>query len=77
MNLAISALAALVVLSLPSNVEIKDGAQSARPCKYEDSVSCVWDARHMGNGEGKSFRSNAEGKITFINHKRAHSLLNR
>lgn len=30
-------------------------------CKYEDGSgqrrTCVWDARHMGNGEGRSFLS--------------------
>ena len=45
------------------------------PCKYEDSVSCVWDARHMGNGQGRSFWTDAGGHIHFISHHRAHVLM--
>lgn len=25
------------------------------PCKMEDSRNCYWDARHRGNGKGRSF----------------------
>lgn len=45
----------------------------ATVCKYEDSRNCVWDARHRGNGEGRSF-INRNGKITFISHRAAHAL---
>lgn len=31
-----------------------DGA-ILRPCKYEDSENCVWNAQVRGNGEGHSF----------------------
>lgn len=44
-------------------------------CVYEDSVDCVWDARHMGNGEGKSFRVGPKGTVTYIPHGRAHRLV--
>lgn len=47
-----------------------------RPCKFEDSTFCVWDARHMGNGEGKSFMTTKKGKVIFISHRLAHRLLN-
>lgn len=46
-----------------------------RPCKYEDSNNCFWDARHMGNGSGRSFLVNREGKVTYISHRRAHWML--
>lgn len=50
-------------------------AAPTTPCEYEDSNYCVWDAKHMGNGEGKSFISTRTGKIKFITHRRAHRLL--
>lgn len=28
---------------------------TVRPCAYEDSVNCAWNAGTMGNGEGHSF----------------------
>lgn len=46
------------------------------PCEYEDSIGCVWDARHMGNGVGDSFFANRSG-VHYISHARAHSMLNR
>lgn len=35
---------------------------------------CVWDARHQGNGIGKSFRTRQDGTVKFIKHHRAHRL---
>lgn len=46
-----------------------------RPCKYEDSINCVWDARHMGNGIGHSFWTGKHGKVHYISHRRAHHLI--
>lgn len=43
-------------------------------CFYEDSKNCVWDAKHMGNGEGRSFVINRTGKLTFVPHRVAHLL---
>jgi len=45
------------------------------PCEYEDSVSCVWDAETMGNGQGQSFVSDKDGNITYIGSAEARSLL--
>jgi len=45
------------------------------PCGYEDSVNCVWDAKHMGNGEGKSFFTKENGKSVRIPHSIAHFLI--
>ena len=50
------------------------GAHSADLCEYEDSVQCVWDAKHMGNGYGRSFRVNRQGDIFYISHQKAHHL---
>jgi hypothetical protein len=47
-----------------------------RPCKFEDSKNCVWDARHRGNGEGSSFVVSKRGKVVRVTHKLAHGLLN-
>lgn len=56
-----------------------------QPCEFEDSTDCVWDARHMGNGVGRSFvvREYRSGPfdlfalttVTYVSHARAHCLL--
>lgn len=48
-----------------------------QPCLYEDSINCIWDAKHRGNGKGKSFKATKKGKIKYISHRKAHRLLNR
>lgn len=45
----------------------------ATVCKHEDSHNCVWDAKHSGNGQGRSF-IDRHGKVTFISHRAAHAL---
>ncbi|MCA9764234.1 MAG: hypothetical protein KC544_14025 [Gemmatimonadetes bacterium] len=51
-----------------------------RPCPSEDAAgvrACVWDARHMGNGKGRPFlwvRASG-GRVVFLTHRQAHSLL--
>lgn len=45
---------------------------ATRPCKFEDSHSCVWDAKHRGNGKGRSFIANGEGDIKYVSHRIAH-----
>jgi hypothetical protein len=45
------------------------------PCKYEDGPGrCVWDAKHMGNGEGHSVLIRRDGTVVPITHRRAHRL---
>lgn len=45
-------------------------------CSSEDQQTpCVWDARHMGNGKGSSFRVSKEGFWIKVSHLRAHRLL--
>lgn len=50
-------------------------------CVAEDGsgqARCVWDARHMGNGEGQSVVIRHGGTddmtVTVVTHKRAHRL---
>lgn len=31
------------------------GFINIQPCQYEDSSNCYWDAKTMGNGQGRSF----------------------
>lgn len=42
----------------------------------EGGTRCVWDARHMGNGSGRSFFVNASG-VHYVSHARAHSMVTR
>ena len=48
---------------------------NARPCPYEDSRSCVWDARHRGNGLGRSFAVDRRGGVHVVSHRTAHRAL--
>ena len=45
------------------------------PCPTEDSVNCVWDAVHRGNGQGKSLFVGRAGVAHPIPHHIAHSLV--
>lgn len=63
-----------------ASVALAPSATAAAPhtaCEYEDSTNCVWDARHMGNGIGRSFIVHEDGSVTYVSHRRAHRLLNR
>lgn len=67
--------ALLIALSMQSPSELPVD----RPCKYEDSTNCVWDAKHMGNGGGRSFVATGprfNPTITFVSHRLAHRMLN-
>lgn len=66
---------ALAVASMAVASPAEAGPHMPRPCKYEDSNNCFWDARHMGNGRGKSFIVNRAGEVTYISHRRAHRML--
>lgn len=55
---------------------------AAPACEYEDGSSqrvCVWDAAHSGNGIGRSVvirhGGTDRGTVTFVSHRRAHSLI--
>lgn len=38
------------------------------PCQSEDSVGCYWDAKRMGNGEGRSFYTFRLGKSECVRY---------
>lgn len=71
----IIALAAIAVAASLIQMPSADAGRRsiATVCKYEDSRNCVWDAKHRGNGQGRSF-INRNGKVTFISHRAAHAL---
>lgn len=75
--IAISMLAAAtgttIATALPTEQASAGRHSIATVCKYEDSRNCVWDAKHRGNGKGRSF-INRNGKVTFISHRAAHAL---
>lgn len=59
-----------------------EGRDRTPPCKFEDGsgqVRCVWDARHMGNGQGQSLLIKRGGEddaeYIRISHRRAHRLM--
>lgn len=70
----------------PSPAPVPDHtAGRVAPCRDDSGSSrrrvCVWDARHMGNGRGRSFYAyrNAFGGdpvIRYVSHRRAHRALN-
>ena len=45
------------------------------PCGQEDDLDCVWDARHRGNGMGRSFYVGVYGQQWDLPHHIAHYLL--
>lgn len=50
-------------------------APKFQPCEEGVDVGkCVWDARHMGNGKGRSYKIRWNGEQQFISHRRAHQL---
>jgi hypothetical protein len=69
-------LAATIGAGTPSSAQ----AAEFRPCKYEDGSGqkgpCVWDARHMGNGSGRSYIVWSEDEYERVSHRLAHQLLN-
>lgn len=74
--------AVAVILGCLGSAATMPTARAATPdkpmaaCQYEDSPGpCVWDARHMGNGEGSSFVRRPAGHVKYVSHKRAHKLL--
>lgn len=66
----LATLATLATLAAPAPVD------ATPPCVTEDSTGrCVWDARHLGNGTGRSFVVRASGRVVYVTHARAHLLL--
>lgn len=73
----IFALAGATLTMVPANAT-EDLPFTWTACEYEDQgTPCVWDARHMGNGKGSSFKVSKEGFWIKITHAKAHTLLQR
>jgi lysophospholipase L1-like esterase len=68
-----------VVAALLAVVGLAPSADAARTpqraCKTMKSTSCVYDARHMGDGHGRSFWVGKNGKRHFIAHAQAHGIV--
>lgn len=69
-----------VIVALVATVAFGGTAHAAtarphKPCVYEDSSWCVWDAVHMGNGGGRSYWSDRHGRTHYVSHRTAHRLL--
>lgn len=48
-------------------VELNNGAAyKLRPCRFEDSRGCYWDAATRGNGRGRSFVV-VSGRVLYVN----------
>lgn len=77
MRTSIGALVAVVALLSGSQTPAAAGHDWQLPhCSGGEAAGtrCVWDATHMGNGEGRSFRVNRAGEVKRISHARAHAL---
>jgi hypothetical protein len=74
-GLAAGSLAVQVAMPAPAQAASVVPDSVRVPCQQEDSNGCVWDARHMGNGYGDSFRVTRAGRVIYISHHRAHALL--
>ena len=83
-NFITALIAAAILILFFVAIDSADAApadRNWRECIYEDGSGqrrCIWDAIHMGNGEGDSFISREFGDdIRYISHRRAHRLLYR
>lgn len=77
--------AALVIAAVPTAAyaAIQAAPRPLKPCATEGAQGpCVWDATHMGNGEGTSFivlpptANYPDGRVVYLSHREAHDLLN-
>ena len=67
---------AALAFNVVDTTQAHAAARKWQPCLNDsDSVNCVWDARHMGNGNGRSYLATRKGRIVHITHQRAHRLL--
>lgn len=81
-------LATALAASLALGAGVATAGEDMRPgadypnCVLEDgsspdgngTVDCVWDARHQGNGIGRSFIHTRTGRVIYIPHRFAHAL---
>lgn len=67
----IALLAAALVASV---LTASPAAAYWKACKNDEPVGgpCVWDAKHMGNGTGQSFKVRSNGTVVNLTHRQAH-----
>lgn len=71
----IAAAAALTLTTPAASAATGDPLPSQRACAQEDSTDCVWDAIHMGNGQGKSFWAKpTQDERVYYSHAIVHRL---
>lgn len=73
-RIALAASAAMLALTMtPATAQDAPTPKwMTRPCKWEDSVNCYWDASTAGNGKGHSFYAicgNGTTAIVYTNRK--------
>jgi hypothetical protein len=73
-SLASTALSA-ISLDLPAANANAAPRTEYMPCGAEDDNNCIWDAKHMGNGEGHSYFARPDGTVLYLDHHIAHALL--
>lgn len=75
--LALALLAPVAAADAPASSSVAGVA----PCRFEDGsgqARCVWDARHRGNGIGRSLivtRVGDRETFVYVSHARAHRLV--
>lgn len=86
MNRTATILAGIALAVIPATAyaaSLEPSGRNLKPCANEGSRGpCVWDAVHMGNGEGQSFvvlpptSQQPDGRVVNVSHREAHELLN-
>lgn len=65
-----TALATIVTLSAALSASVAaqnvQGDPFSHPCKSEGSNNCFWDAKHSGNGHGKSYVVTKSGQVFYF-----------
>jgi len=62
---ALATTAALVWFTAAALDQASDPRDGYSPCVTEDSTSCYWDAEEQGNGQGRSFTTDANDVVTY------------
>lgn len=62
MRTAVTSLSLALVAAL---AHIATSTDTLPPCPTEDSIACTWDVDEQGNGQGRSFTTDAHGNTTY------------
>lgn len=76
MKTLITTVALVAAMLAPSSAEARP-VHTLRLCPADEitMVYCVWDAKHMGNGMGQSYKVRRDGTVKHLTHRKAHRLL--